>query len=296
LAGAVGTLHVITALDGAMNSDEILALDALPHEVALVPPDGRLDATIAVRIDAYQQPGWTPRSADAPVLIRTAETHFVPGHISLLRVMLQGQCLLPLPGGPPPPGMPVCVASADSGAPQQTCIAGNCQSDLVPPEALEVYAHNWAANAPDVCKPVSAGPPVVQVGTGQTDYLPLTNGQTVQMELGPQGGHHVWIGVRQRNLKQSGSVTKITSTQPGTGVVGPQTSFAFTFDPDEGGFCKLAGLRYQVDVDGADYHQFLGKPLDVTVTIKDASGALGSGVAHMNIDPQLLCPSGTSGC
>ncbi len=48
--------------------------------------------------------------------------------------------------------------------------------------------------------------------------------------------------------------------------------------------------------DGPDYHEFLGKPLDVTVTITDASGATGSGVAHLNIDPQLLCPTGIAGC
>ena len=68
-------------------------------------------------------------------------------------------------------------------------------------------------------RPTSASPrtraaPVVQVGTGQTDYLPVTAGQTVQMEQGPQGGHHVWIAVRQRNLKQSGSTTTITSVVP----------------------------------------------------------------------------------
>jgi hypothetical protein len=102
--------------------------------------------------------------------------------------------------------------------------------------------------------------------------------------------------VRQQNLKQSGSTTTITSVQPGTGLVGPRTSFAFTFDPDEGGFCKLAGLRYQLDVDGIDYHQFLGKPLDITVVIADQTGATGTGVAHVNIDPQILCPSGTTGC
>jgi hypothetical protein len=205
----------------------------------------------------------------------------------LLRVLIQGQCLQALPGGPP--GGPACAAPA-------TCIDGRCQSDVVAPQALEPYEPAWAANAPDVCKPANAGPPVVQVGTGQTDYLPVTDGQTVQMEQGPQGGHHIWIAVRQHNLRQSGSTTTITSAQPGTGVAGPRTAVVFTFDQDEGGFCKLAGLRYQLDVDGADYHTFLGRPLDVTVTIADQSGATGSGTAHLNIDPQLLCPTGTPGC
>jgi hypothetical protein len=73
-------------------------------------------------------------------------------------------------------------------------------------------------------------------------------------------------------------------------------SFVFTFEPDEGGFCKLAGLRYQLDLDGGDYHRFLGQPLDVSVAIKDPSGATGTGVAHLDIAPTVLCPSGTPGC
>jgi hypothetical protein len=217
------------------------------------------------------------------VLVRTAEAQFVPEQTKLLRVMLQGNCLLGLPGGPP--GAPTCTAP-------QTCINGACQDDHVAAQGLEPYASNWPNNAPDICKPIEAGAPVVQVGTGQTDYLPVTSGQTVQLEQGPQGGHHVWIAVRQENLEQIGSTTTLTSVQPSTGTIGPRLAFVFTFTQDQGGFCKLAGLRYQVDIDGADYHQFLGQPLDVTVTITDAAGATGSGVAHLNISPTLLCATG----
>jgi hypothetical protein len=141
-----------------------------------------------------------------------------------------------------------------------------------------------------------AGKPIVQVGTGQTDYLPLTDGQTVIAEQGPQGGHHIWIAVRQQNVTQSGTTTTITSVQPSSGLAGPTTAFIFTFVPDEGAFCKLSGLRYQLDIDGTDYHLFLGKPLDVTVTLRDPSGEATSGVAHINISPTLLCANGTTSC
>jgi hypothetical protein len=221
--------------------------------------------------------------------VRTAETTFLPGRTMLLRVQLEGKCLLGLPGGPP--GAPSCVAP-------QTCVAGSCQDDHAAAQNLEPYASNWAVNTPDTCKPAHAGSPVVQVGTGQSDYLPLADGETIQAEQGPQGGHHVWVAVRQDNLKQSGSTTTITSIQPSTGLTGPRTAFVFTFDPDQGGFCKLAGLRYQLDVDGTDYHRFLGQPLDITVTITDASGASGTGVAHVQVAPTILCASGMvdSGC
>ncbi len=277
----------MTTLGGATNTDEVLAPSSLPHEIKLLPPNGDTTVAIGVQVDGYQSATWTPQSSDAPLLVRTAETVFVPGKTELLRVMLQGQCLLALPGGPP--GAPTCAAP-------QTCIAGSCQSDVVPAQSLETYAPNWAANVPDVCKPANAGPPVVQVGTGQTDYLPLTDGETVQAEQGPQGGHHIWIAVRQQNIQQTGSTTTITSVQPGTNLAGPRMSFVFTFQPDEGDFCKLYGLRYQLDLDGTDYHLFLGQPLDVTVTIADQSGTTGTGTAHIQISPTILCPSGVPGC
>ncbi len=288
LTSALGTLHVVTTLGSATFKDETLAPSELPHEVRVVPTGNNLSATIGVRVDGYLQPNWTPATAATPVLERTAHTQFVADETMLLRVLLQGSCLLAPPGSPLPGG-PTCTAP-------ETCIDGACRSDLVPAQGLVPYSSNWANDAPDICKPANAGAPVVQVGTGQTDYLPLTTGQIVQAEQGPQGGHHIWIATRQENLKQAGSTTTITSVQPTSGLVGPSTSFVFTFEPDEGGFCKLAGLRYQLDQDGTDYHLFLGQPLDVTVVIRDPAGAVGTGVAHIDIAPTILCPSGTPGC
>jgi hypothetical protein len=282
LSGAIDSLRIAIALGSATHTDETLSADALPKEVRLLPPRGDTSAPIQVQVSGYLS-----SVGSQPLLIRSAETNFEPGHTKLLRVLLQGQCLLALPGGPP--GAPSCSAP-------QTCIGASCQDDRVNPASLEEYTPNWVASTPDICKPVGAGLPVVQVGTGQTDYLPLADGQIIQAEQGPQGGHHVWVAVRQENLKQTGSRTTITSVQPTTGLVGPQTAVVFTFERDEGAFCKLAGLRYQLDVDGTDYHRFLGQPLDITVTIVDGAGATGTGVAHAIIAPTILCASGTSSC
>jgi hypothetical protein len=287
LSGAVGTLHVVTTLGALPNTDATISLSALPYKVALAPPGGNVGAAIAVRVEGYLDPEWTSKSAVAPILVRTAETHFVQGRTSLLRLTLQAQCLLGLPGGPL--GAPSCPIP-------QTCIDGQCLDDSVATQSLEPYTPQWGANMQDVCQGQDAGPPLVEVGTGQSDYLPVTSGQTLQAEQGPQGGHHVWIAVRQENLKQRGSTTTLTSVQPATGLVGPRMSYAFTFQPDTGGFCKLFGLRYQLDIDGTDYHLFLGQPLDVTVAIKDPSGTTGAGIAHLNIDAQSICPSGVAGC
>jgi hypothetical protein len=284
LGGAIGSVRVSTTTGGKLSATDFPA-SALPLEAKVLAPAGDPAAALRVGVDGYAGPPGAASSA--LLLVRTAETHFVPGRTVLLRVLLQGSCLLGLPSGPP--GAPTCAAP-------QTCAAGACVSDVIVPQALEPYSQGWATSLPDICKAVDAGPPVVQVGTGQTDYLPLTDGQTVQMEAGPQGGHHIWIATRQQNLKQAGTTTTITSTQPGTGLAGPRMSFVFNFEQDQGAFCKLYGLRYQLDVDGADYHLFLGKALDVTVVLKDGAGAIGTGHAHVTIDPTLLCPSGATSC
>jgi hypothetical protein len=280
LSGSLDSIRLVTTLNGSTHTDERFGPDALPHEVKLSPPNGDVNAAIGAQVFGFLSVAGTQ-----PLLVRTAETGFVPGQTVLLRLLLQGQCLLALPGLV---GGPSCTAP-------QTCVAGVCRDDHTSPQDLEPYAPNWAASTPDICKPINGGPPVLQVGTGQTDYLPLNDGDTVQAEQGPQGGHHIWIAVRQQNLKQTGSTTTITSVQPGSGLIGPRTAFAFTFEQDQGGFCKLYGLRYQLDVDGTDYHLFLGQPLDVTVTVADPTMAKATGVAHVNIAAQPLCASGTTG-
>ena len=87
-----------------------------------------------------------------------------------------------------------------------------------------------------------------------------------------------------------GVTTKIVGVQPDTGVTIPPTTLAFTYAPDEGGYCKLYGIRYQLDNEGIDYKQFLGKPLDITVTTTDPAGTTATAKTRVNIAPTLLNP------
>ena len=205
---------------------------------------------------------------------------FVAGKHSLLRIRLEQRCEQYPPGSSGISG-PACAAP-------QTCIGGSCASDTVAPASLEPYSTGWPTLLPDVCRPANPGPPQVIVGAGQSDFLPLVDGQVLQAEKGPQGGHHIYVAVRMKNLAQAGSITTISGVQPGTNVAIPSTAFVFTFDPDEGGYCKLFGLRYQLDNGGIDYTQFLGKPLDLTIKVQDRDGATATGVAHVQIDPTIL--------
>jgi hypothetical protein len=124
------------------------------------------------------------------------------------------------------------------------------------------------------CFDGKGGAPEVFIGGGQTDYLPIANGTTVKAEAGPQGGHHVWIGIRMKNLGQSLTRTILRGEAGGMKI--PETAVVFSYGPDEGGYCKLFGIRYQFDVDSAgrniDYRPFLGKPLKIEVELVDQRG------------------------
>lgn len=220
-------------------------------------------------------------------LTRLATTT-MPPEKRLLRINLDSTC--GGFGGPPVP----CDANAGL-----TCQGGRCVEAAVAEQALEPYDKDWPVNTPDVCRPPNAGPPEVILGKGQTDFGTLAPNETVRLERGPQGGHHLWVAVRMKNLKQAGSRTAIFGEQPDTGLKASPTAFVFTFDKDEGGYCKLYGLRFQVDAGGAlgEAHKpFLGKPLDITVEVTDVSGRKASAKQRVLIADKLLCPDGTENC
>ena len=290
MGGVVSALRVVVHVAGALVVDELVKPEhgsrvgfPQPWEKAL-PGAGKGSARVEVEVDAIGDP-----TASKPLFQRLSSTQFVPGRVALLRVPLESRCIVypPAPRGqskvPGPLSGPTCTAPA-------TCISGICQSSFVPPALLEPYAKNWPSNAPDRCKPRGGGAPDLQVGTGQSYYLPLTSRQVLQAEAGPQGGHHIWVATRMKNLKQAGTTTKIVGVQPETRTTIPPTTLAFTYAPDEGGYCKLFGIRYQLDNEGIDYKQFLGKPLDVSVTTTDPSGSTATATALVQIAPTLLNP------
>jgi len=290
----VSSVHVVVEQDGAVIRDETLATTSgapspFPKEIEL---RGAAGSRVEVLAEALPAPG----AGSAPIVSRTASARLparVPGAPGkkLLRVMLESRCAV-VPFAPPVPGT-TCAAPL-------TCIAGACQPSEVADDALEDYEPGWPAAPPDICRPAKRGPPEVILGTGQTDYAALADGQVLQLEKGPQGGHHIWIAARMKNLRQAGSTTTITSSIEGDPVPVPPVSFVFSFDRDEGAYCKIWGLRYQVDAGAADlrtaYKRFLGKRLSVTVEVADSTGAKASSTRVVQIADRLLCPDGTDAC
>ncbi len=290
--GLVESVHIVATVDGKVASDETVSPAALPKEVLLAGATGakvEVTATALTSQAATRGPGGAPAT---PVVVRRAASYLVPNAKKLLRMQLETRCITFSAPGSTFPLAPVCDAP-------QTCASGRCITEDVAFDQLESYEPGWAASPPDICRPANHGAPELFLGTGQTDFAPLKDGQTLQLERGPQGGHHIWIAARMKNLRQSGSRTTLTARLVGEATSSiPPAAYVFTFDRDEGNYCKLWGLRYQLDSGAtdlaADYKRFLGKQLEVTVEVTDSTNAKATSTKTILIADKLLCPDGTT--
>jgi hypothetical protein len=260
-------LHVVQRVNGEPTSDERLFSDGaspfrLPLELRF---DDLADGDdVEVSIEAF---GSTP----TPLLTRTTKSGIIAGRTLLLRVDLASSC---------------AGSTAPSCGEGQTCTGGICASENVNPALLEDYRSDWAKGKTDICKP-NDGPPVVIVGKGQGDYLPTSDYEVAQIEAGPQGGHHIWVALRMKNLRQSGSITTLTGYVKELDAEISAFSVIFTFDPDEGGFCKLYGLRFQLD-GSIDVNDVLGKTLRVNANVKDKDGDVGTAERWVTLSSSVL--------
>jgi hypothetical protein len=290
--GLVESVHIVATIDGKVASDETVQIgasnpNALPKEIVL---RGVTGARAEIVVDATTTQAAT-KGTLANVVTRRASTRLFPQGKKLLRMQLETRCVTFSAPGAGPTG-PICDAP-------QTCAAGRCIAEEVSFDQLEDYEATWATAPPDFCRPAKRGPPELFLGTGQTDFAPLDEGQTLQLERGPQGGHHIWIAARMKNLRQSGSRTTLNAklVDDPTWTIAP-AGYVFTFDRDEGNYCKLWGLRFQLDSGSVnlagDYKRFLGKKLEVTVEVIDSTNAKATSTKTIQIADKLLCPDGTT--
>jgi hypothetical protein len=263
-------LHVVETAGGKVLRDDTLPTASAPLAFPMELAFSDRPAGEVVEVDL------TATSTKVPTLslARRAATRVVGGKDLLFRVSLDAPCLsVDAPGGTRPPE---CGAS-------ETCAAGACVPAAVDPSALEPYDPSWSkGGAPDRCRPLGGGPPEVVVGQGQADYLPVDDCSAAsptpaQIEAGPQGGHHVWVAARMKNLHQSGSITTVRGHFPDLAKDPWDMAVIFTYEPDEGGYCKLYGIRYQLDTNGVALSDVFGKRLELTVEVKDADGTTGIG-------------------
>ncbi|MFO0549792.1 MAG: hypothetical protein U0271_15475 [Polyangiaceae bacterium] len=181
---------------------------------------------------------------------------------------------------------PAC-SGVECGA-TETCIGGTCKDPFEDPAQLSDYFPEWSTDdgPKDRCEP--GGDPTVIVGEGQADYHAVSSGQVLQVEAGPQGGYHVWIAARIKNLKQSGSIIELGGRIPAANYDIEPMILAFTFDPDEGDFCKIYGLRFRLDDANHPIESLLGLDLSLTMTITDKDGDVGVGTLDAKLSDSIL--------
>ncbi|MCP4804013.1 MAG: hypothetical protein GY913_19340 [Proteobacteria bacterium] len=80
--------------------------------------------------------------------------------------------------------------------------------------ALLVTTLLAACGPRDPCERAAAYEPVVELGIGEDAFLPVQDGDTLQAEFGPQGGHHVWISLRSTGL-EPGTWPQLLQGDPG---------------------------------------------------------------------------------
>jgi hypothetical protein len=263
----IDRLHLTMRVAGDVLRDETLTVG---------PAKGALQLPTELRFDDL--PDGTPvdvalEAIDGvlPFLWRTASTNVVAGRTLLLRTWLQRECI---PSYRLEAGLytPTCEAPL-------TCISAACKDPFVPPSDLEPYAPDWATSFVDACKPEGHGPPEITIGQGETGYQPLTDGGPMTFEKGPQGGLHVWVAVRARNLHQQGSVTTISASLPDLGTTFEDVEVGYGYDPvddDDDGSCVLYGLRFVISNQVSTSADLVGEKLVLDVKVADVSGDIAS--------------------
>jgi hypothetical protein len=139
---------------------------------------------------------------------------------------------------------------------------------------------------PDFCKPsLDAGAgAALTIGEGQTLYRDIVDDASLLWEKGPQGGHHVWIALRQKNLRRIGTIITIDLhdvQDPASPKLINHSRLVFGFDRDEGGWCTLTGLRMQLDNAGIDLSALQNHRIEVKAKLDDPDGATASAVKHI---------------
>ena len=109
-----------------------------------------------------------------------------------------------------------------------------------------------------------------------------------QVEAGPQGGHHIWVAARVKNLLQSGSITQVGGEIPELGLSIAPLLVIFTLGADADDYCKISGLRFQIDIGGEAIETLLGKEMKVIVNVEDQSGDIGIGERWVTLSSDAI--------
>ncbi|MFO0757778.1 MAG: hypothetical protein U0359_14885 [Byssovorax sp.] len=129
--------------------------------------------------------------------------------------------------------------------------------------------------ASDPCKPAGVAPEVI-VGRGEFDYIPMNEGDVIQIVVPIQGGHVVWLALRQTGLLGTDSTSTAKGRIDALDLDIPPSPVSYSFTPDKDGYCELFGLPLTLPGDRPVSDMF-GQKMEVTIEVIDREGTTGKG-------------------
>ncbi len=255
-------VETTTKVDGVITHAERLSYGdgalSLPTELLVEPAqDG---AKVELAVAAFRD------GEASPLVTRRAATRAVRGRRLLLLVSLDEAC------------------SAATCEPNATCVQGACVDPFIAPSALADYDPRWLASAPDACKTPFSGAPAVVIGQGENAFAPLEDNEVVSIEAGPQGGHHVWLALRVKGLRQMGSHLTVGGYFPDLAYELPPFTSRITLRKAGEDPCAIYGVRFQVDR-GLSVETVRGLALAIEVALEDPNGDVATAVKRVAIAP-----------
>lgn len=122
-------------------------------------------------------------------------------------------------------------------------------------------------------------PPAVEVGNGNPDHVPFTDGDPIVMVHGPQGGWHVWVSLALTNFDPEVSI-HVTLTDLTRAEEMAELDYSLVTDPPTECVSTLGGLFGFLPYDDLDTPEDESPPtwracdrFEVCAEVTDGNGA-----------------------
>lgn len=141
-------------------------------------------------------------------------------------------------------------------------------------------------------------PGLVELGTGTTDWEPLTENQELELHAGPQGGHHFIVHARIHDMLPGdvsvpGALGNPTTQFEAQDADGTEVNlfvppYRLGYEDGGDGFDYMASGHLLV-IDEAYVEQLYGTQVTITVYVADASGVASRDTRTvMVIQPEMV--------
>jgi hypothetical protein len=124
---------------------------------------------------------------------------------------------------------------------------------------------------------VTACAPEVEVGGGVRAFAPFEDGQAVDVVCGPQGGQHIWTGVRAKGVGPEGVSMVISMTDAETAETVCHVELKDLLLVEDDGWFSFTGLACFVP----DPAKVEGRTLRLEGSLVDADGSGGKSVRQV---------------